>query len=98
MSQHGPPSEESQFKDFLNQLINAKYLEGAALGITKLVIDKGREALSGKQEYVFQKDVIDRFVHERCKTCHDTIPWCEMFFAIDRGQCVGCDQRLKSSE
>jgi hypothetical protein len=88
-------TDEFQFREFLQQLVKAGYLDGKALGITALVIDKGREELSEKQEFVFQKEVLERYVHERCRVCQQKIPWCEMFFAIDRGECAACDPRLR---
>ena len=80
---------------FLQELISARYLEDPARGITKLVIDKGREALSQKQEFVFQRNVIDEYVHERCDMCHQKIPWCEMFQAIEGGLCAACASRAR---
>jgi hypothetical protein len=82
--------EEVEFRRFLQKLIDGRHLEDPARGITKLVIDKGREVLSEKQEFVFQKDVIDEYVHETCDRCHQDIPWCEMFHAIDTGLCAAC--------
>ncbi len=82
--------EGMEFNGFLQELIDARYLEGPARGITKLVIDKGREALSEKQEFIFQRHVIEEYVHERCNMCHQPIPWCEMFHAIDKGLCAAC--------
>ena len=84
-----------EFNGFLQQLIDARHLEDPARGITKLVIDKGREALSEKQELVFQRHVINEYVHEKCGSCHQNIPWCEMFHAIDTGLCAACASQLR---
>ena len=88
--------DRMQFNGFLQQLIDARFLEDPALGITKLVIDKGRDALSEKQEFIFQRHVIDEYVHEACDMCHQDIPWCEMFHAIDRGLCQACVSLLRA--
>ena len=82
--------DKTDFGQFLQELISAQHLEDPARGITKLVIDKGREALSQKQEFVFQRSVMDEYVHERCDMCHQKIPWCEMFHAIATGLCSAC--------
>ncbi len=83
--------DKMEFNRFLQILIDGRYLEDPACGIAKLVGDKGREALSEKQEFVFQRHVIDKYVHEECERCHVKIPWCEMFHAIDTGLCAACE-------
>ena len=80
--------DKMEFNQFLEDLVEADYLEDPARGITKLVIDKGRGVLSKKQEFIFQREVIEEYVHERCDACHQKIPWCEMFHAIDTGLCA----------
>jgi uncharacterized membrane protein len=82
--------DKIEFIRFLKELVHARYLEGPALGITRLAIDKGREALSEKQAFVLHRNVMDEYVHERCGMCHQKIPWCEMFQAIDTGLCAAC--------
>jgi len=82
--------DKNEFNKFLQKLVDGRYLDDPARGITKLVIDKGRETLSEKQEFVFQKNVIDKYVHESCDMCHQKMPWCEMFPAIDKGLCAAC--------
>ena len=70
------------FTEFLEQIVNMNHLDGAALGITKLVIDKGEDALSEKQRYIFQKEVLDEFTIEECERCGSNIPWSEMYDAV----------------
>jgi len=83
--------EDNDFKLFLQQLVDNKHLEGVELGITKLVIDKGIESLSEKQQFVFQKEVLDEYVVEECKRCQISIPWSEMYEAgTDHGLCNYC--------
>ena len=79
--------ENNSFIEFMQTLVDASRLEGAALGITKLVIDKGIESLSEKQKYVFQTQVIDGYtVNKRMRYGH-TILWSEMHLALDSGMC-----------
>lgn len=47
----------------------------AARGITKVVIDRGLDALSDKQRYVFKTQVEDKFPQPKCEECSETIPW-----------------------
>jgi hypothetical protein len=89
----GDDPNEQNFREFLRALVAADFVEGTALGVMKFVIANSREKLSQKQEAVFQKQVIDEFVHEKCKVCNQTIPWSEMFQAIDSGVCAACVRR-----
>jgi hypothetical protein len=59
--------ELEEKNDFLRQLIDMGHLDGAALGITKQVIDRGEESLSPKQKFVFQQNVLDEFVTAECR-------------------------------
>ncbi len=87
----GDPVEDSR-DDFLQQLIDAGWLEGPALGITKLVIDRGEDVLSAAQKFVFKRDVLDVFVIPECSRMGCEIPWSEMFEAHDNGgMCGYCD-------
>lgn len=91
--------EDDGFTDFLQEIIDMEALEGAALGITKIVIDKGREALSTKQDYVFQKQVLDEFTVDECKRCSCDIPWCEMSSAYDNGGfCSYCNHMMNKDD
>jgi hypothetical protein len=47
---------DREYEDFLQEIVDGEHLEGAALGITKLVIDKGEDALSDKQRFVFNRE------------------------------------------
>jgi len=77
-----------EFNGFLKQLIKTEFLEDAALGITKYIIDHGREKLTSKQNFIFQKEIMDKFVHEECEMCHQEIPWPEITFAVNKDVCV----------
>ncbi|WP_152560406.1 hypothetical protein [Arenimonas donghaensis] len=77
--------DDGGFSDFLQEIIDGGHLEGAALGITKLAIDKGSDALSAKQRFVFERDVLGEFVKDGCSRCESNIPWSEMYAALDNG-------------
>lgn len=83
--------DEDGFKDFLKQLVDLGHLEGAALGITKIVIDGGQGKLTQKQNYVFEKHVLEEFTAESCDRCGSNIPWSEMYDAVtEHGLCNYC--------
>ena len=73
------------FTGFLQEVIDGEHLEGAALGITKLVIEKGSDKLSPKQRHVFQHQVLGEFTRDGCSRCEAEIPWSEMYAALDNG-------------
>ena len=82
-----PDKDEMEYIYFLTQLVNGKGIEGAALGIAKQTIDKGRASLSDRQ-----REALDGFVNQRlievCVVCHQTIPWSERYEAMDTGRCA----------
>ena len=77
---------ENNLADFVKELIDANMLEGAALGVAKLFVDKGKNTLSQKQTYVFDNFVIKNNIIKECKRCGNEIPWCEMFPALSNGK------------
>lgn len=79
--------DDDGFGDFLREILPE--LDDPAAGITKLVIDKGQDILSEKQNWVFQKNVLDLYVTKECKRCGIDIPWCEMYGAHDNGGYCG---------
>lgn len=81
--------DDDGFTDFLNEVIAAGGVDGAALGIAKVAADKGREALSDKQEYVLKTQVLDIYTVDECKRCSNDIPWVEMFEASENGGYCG---------
>ena len=83
---------EEDANDFLQELINLGCLDDPAKGITKLVIDKGFNSLSIKQQYVFKEAIIQHYTDE-CYRCGNEIPWTEMSAAEHNGGlCSWCDQ------
>lgn len=82
--------QEEDFNSFLHEVIVGNHLEPTALGITKLVIDKGFESLTSKQKHVFL-DAIHHHYYDECNRCSNDIPWSEMYVAeISNGQCSWC--------
>jgi hypothetical protein len=77
--------------EFLQQLIDRDELTGAALGVTKLVIAMGEDALSGGQKDVF-KLVLDAFATEECPRHFYRIPWDEMYDFHSSGKCCYCER------
>ncbi len=92
-------SDESDYEAFLQQVIDGDHLEGASLGITKLVIAKGKAALSPRQAFVFKRDVENVYLSNECDNCGNDIPWSEMYEAHDNGgNCGWCAHALEKLE
>lgn len=91
--------EDEGYSDFLCELFDAGILDQPAEGITRQVLDKGKEALSEKQQHVFQKYVLDVYVTKECKRCGLEPPWCEMFEAYDNGgYCSWCAKMMSNDD
>lgn len=89
--------DDDGYSDFLGEIL--PHLDGAAKGITKLVIDKGDGVLSEKQKFVFEKDVLGQYVIEECARCGADIPWSEMYAAHDNGGfCNYCEHMMAKQE
>jgi hypothetical protein len=86
-------------KAFLQELIDKDHLDGAALGVTKQVIAGGEDGLTPRQKFVFNRDVIRKFVTEECQNGCD-IPWSEQYEAHHNdGFCFYCyDQMTKDRD
>jgi hypothetical protein len=89
----GDPVEDSR-DDFLQQLIDAGWLQGTALGITKKVIAEGEDVLSEDQKFVFHRYVLDVFVIRECSRMGCEIPWSEMLMAHENGGLCGYCQYM----
>lgn len=87
--------DENDFKGYLKELVSLNYLEGTALGIAKQVITKGVNSLTDKQKYVFQNEVIDKYVKDYCERCSNSIPWSEMSIAHETGFCGWCQHQFE---
>ena len=89
---------EEDFNGYLEQLIESGRLDLMQSGITKLVIDRGYDALSPKQRKVFDY-MIDTNTVESCERCACDIPWCEMLEALDNGgYCNYCQHMMEKLE
>jgi hypothetical protein len=93
--------EEGDFIDYLKLLISSGEadFDSTALGITKLVIDKGIDSLSEKQAYVFETFVLKEYTKKECSRCSSEIPWSEMYEAVfEGGMCGYCNHILEKME
>jgi len=89
---------EDDFTGFLQELIDSNQLEPMQKGITKLVIDKGYDALSFKQKTVFDY-MVEEYTNDVCERCGVEIPWCEMLDTLDNGgYCNYCKHMLEKNE
>ncbi|MDX8339764.1 hypothetical protein SLH46_11255 [Draconibacterium sp. IB214405] len=81
------------FAAFIEELIDShRFSDSKEEGIARLVVDKGFEALSDKQGYVFENS-IDPYVVSECKRCGCEVPWCEMSAVeFNGGLCSWCWQ------
>lgn len=75
---------ESDFNDYLNDLLKSGRLNETEAGITRQVIDEGYDSLSDKQKSVFDK-MIDKNSVEVCNFDGSDIPWNEMLEALENG-------------
>lgn len=90
---------DDDFQEFLKQLLRGGHLEDSAEGITEKVIEEGLGSLSDKQMFVFEKYVITEFVVEKCRSCSQTIPWCEMYDSYHNGGlCNRCEHTWSSDD
>jgi hypothetical protein len=76
-------------------LIDFGWLSDAAVGITRLVMDKGLGYLSEKQLWVFKAEVIDRYFSGVCRCCQCVPEAHELigFWENDR-YCSSCANRM----
>lgn len=84
------------FIGFLRELLDSRLYEqgdeydDTFKGIAQRVIDYGWNTLSGKQQDVI-KIRVEQICPERCSHCGDSLPWCEMLFAMEHdGMCSHC--------
>lgn len=87
---------EEDFIGFLKEFLDSHLYEQGNeddktfKGIAKRAIDIGWNALSLKQQEVI-KIHIKQFCPSHCSHCLDSIPWCEMLFAMEHdGMCSHC--------
>ena len=87
------------FDNFIQELIDGeRFSDSMEVGIAKLVVDKGFEALSPKQKAVFEKS-ISFYAFDKCRMCGGDIPWAEMSTAENNGQlCSWCENRISKDD
>jgi len=90
---------EEDFNEFVEYLVEQKmFADSKEEGIAKFVIDKGYEALTDKQKYVFETSITN-YIYEECNRCGCNIPWSEMIFAdINGGLCSWCQQLSRNDK
>jgi len=89
-------AREARGVGFVKELIEGGYLEGAALGVAKLWVDKGDYALSARQEHVLKEHVFGPYVTPNCEQCSGDIPWSEMLAAYENGGfCSWCAHQME---
>lgn len=90
--------DEDGFKGFLQHLVKGGNLEGPALGITKIVIEKGESALTEKQRFIFREHAIKPNTIAKCSMCGGNIPWSEMYMAVDTELCGSCHHKVEKED
>ena len=86
----------AEINDFLKTLIELGMIEGAALGISRLVIDQGTESLTVKQAAVFDRHVIRPHAIQRCPISMDEMRWSEMLH--HDGLCARCHYKSERND
>lgn len=86
---------EDVFNRFVQQLVDYGRLEDKEAGIAKVMLDKGYDTLSEKQKFVFDK-AIERNTIKSCNRCGCSIPWSEMYEALENGgYCNYCQYMME---
>lgn len=88
--------EKQALNEFLKERIRHGGMSNAAVGIAKLVKDKGSDSLSSKQNYIFEHEVLGRYANLRCRFCDSEIPIDEAIFAVEENKelCLHCSRVL----
>ncbi|MCL4485136.1 MAG: hypothetical protein M1537_02160 [Nitrospirae bacterium] len=67
--------DDDGLHEFVESLVNGGYLEGAALGIAKKIVnDSAPEDLSPAQQDIFYKYVLGPY-ESTCLRCSNSVPW-----------------------
>lgn len=89
--------EESEYRYFLQQLIDGEDISGVAAELSRQVIAKGEESLSGFQELTFDAQVRRPFLRLKCSQCDDYIPFNEAYEALHGDELCGmCAENKKN--
>ena len=90
--------DEERGAIFVKELIESDHLEGAALGVAKLWLDKGEDVLTEKQQHVLDEHVFGPYVTESCGRCSQSVPWSEMMSAYHNGGLCGYCQHVMEKD
>ena len=84
------------FAGFLQEFIDRGILDESddndkiAIGVSKRLIAEGYDCLTTRQQKVIYI-MANKHFYKSCTHCGDSIPWCEMMFAIEHdGMCSHC--------
>ena len=92
---------EEDFLAYLQELIDCTEIEEgtAAYGITRMIIAGSVDELSQYQWNTFLNYVAIPFYVDSCKRCGASIPWSEMYMAMDNGgYCGYCDHMMNKDD
>jgi hypothetical protein len=90
--------EQEQLDTAISDLVDQGHVEGAAAGIAKLYLEKGRNALSEKQEAVFKNQILSLIEGNTCKRCHQAIPISEVVESLDNGGVCGYCENMEAKD
>lgn len=93
--------EQAGYTQFLRELIDGGDISHpAAIGITKLVIDKGEESLTPNQKHVFQTQVKSVFTRPECHLDGELVEWDIAYEQMHSSEptCSHCQYRLNKLE
>ncbi|AUS03463.1 hypothetical protein [Paenibacillus larvae] len=88
------------FEYYVDELLEEECLEGGAvIGIAKQIVSKGVPSLSELQLRTFiNHGIWEHYYLEECGRCGEEIPWSEMRFALEHGNCSYCQHKIDKDE
>ena len=96
MGHNDHADEDDGLSEFLSELLEGDFLDGAAAGITRQVLDRGLDSLTEKQKFVFDRDVMQPFGNKPCEICQSEIPMSEKAHALENGgMCNYCWHKME---
>src|SRR5262245_34723235 len=83
--------DQALVNTILKQLLASGQLEGPAAGVARQVLARGEDALSERQEWVFETHVRPRYLYRVCDLCGDLIALPEVLPSLGNGGlCATC--------
>jgi hypothetical protein len=96
---HLEEMEDQEQREVVAHILMVNSLDGAALGVARLYVDKGVNALSGPQKDVLERFVLKPYLLEHCSFCSNSIPMSEQIEAMDNGgYCSHCVNLLHKED